>query len=108
LAKEQIDIANLQSQIANDSLKATRDSVELAQKDFNATIEALGITKEQAQLANAERARRPQLMLAINNNLVGMKVTAGYFKFLFYVYNTGDLLTDGVFLTLLFPFGRRG
>ena len=103
LANEQIDIANLQSQIANDSLKATRDSIELAQKDFDATMEGLAIAKDQKQKADAERAKRPQLMLAINNNLVGMKVKARYFKFLFYIYNVGDLLTDGVFITVLFP-----
>jgi hypothetical protein len=62
---DQIKIANEQTKIANESLTLTRESIELAKKDFAATTEALGITKGQAQKADAEREAAPDLNLSM-------------------------------------------
>jgi hypothetical protein len=55
----QIDLAK--KQIAQQD-----KAIDLATKDFDATLTALGITKQQAELADAERAKQPELRLFVN------------------------------------------
>lgn len=103
IANQQIEIANEQTKIANESLVLTRQSVELAQNDFNATMENLGITKEQTKLADAERALKPALSMTINHEANSMRVREGFHDFDLNVFNSGDKTAKGAVVHILWP-----
>jgi hypothetical protein len=103
LANEQIEIAKKQTQIADESLKATQQSVELAQKDFDATMEGLGIAKDQKQKFDEQYSRRPN----VNVHFSGFETALIFDRqtqiIEFELFNAGSLMATNLNVEVYLP-----
>lgn len=108
---KQIRIANAQTGLATEALTATKDSVVLARQDLDATLKSLDATKkalditiDQAQKADAERAKRPDLVASLDYETEVIRIPAKK-RVTFYarVHNHGSRAAEDCILRMYFP-----
>ncbi len=103
----QIDLA--EKQIAQQD-----KAIDLATKDFDATLTALGITRQQAELADAERARQPELRLFVNGDYPAVRVVGNHrlhqedpakvaFELKASLANTGNKTATAISIEIVLP-----
>ena len=108
---EQIKIANKQTGVAIDALTATKDSVVLARHDLDATLQsleatkkALDITIDQAQKADAERAKRPVLVASLEYEAEELHIPSEERVTVYArVHNEGSRAAEDCILRMYFP-----
>jgi hypothetical protein len=93
-----------QINIANDQTALAREGIAWAKKDFDKTVEALEIAHKQASLADAERAKKPELRILFNDNFGDTNVRSNENNMhVIHIENIGDRAAEDAEVTLLIP-----
>ncbi|MDP9104396.1 MAG: hypothetical protein M3N49_00440 [Candidatus Eremiobacteraeota bacterium] len=96
-----------QIKIANQQTALAQLGIDWAKRDYETSIENLKLTQAQAAVADAERARTPDLRLSVEkvSDDHGIYTEAGTtaFSILFSLVNVGPRVATNITMELLFP-----
>jgi hypothetical protein len=74
---KQIELANKQTAVANDALTLTKQSLDLAQRDYDATLKSLSLATQQAAQFTTERGLTPNLVASVNGEHHRLALVSG-------------------------------
>ncbi len=113
-ADKQIELANKGIALANDQIALGNKQIQLAEQQVTLVIQDLTITREQAELANEERARKPLLVVTFRGGLIERYIRGGHARealqqitLSFRCHNRGDKEADSYVVFLFFPTALR-
>lgn len=99
----QIRRADQANQIGLLGINKTDKAIELAQKDYDATQEALAITRDQARKADEERNRKPDLSVYFKGFEKSRTFTDENVLLEFEIFNAGEVMAENINVEIYFP-----